>query len=201
MLLAGLALAVARWTGREPVLIDLEGHGREEIFPGVDLSRTVGWFTTMYPVRLDAGPADWSDLSGPTAARAIKRVKEQLREIPDNGIGYGLLRRLNPDTAARLGGYPVPELAFNYLGRVDAAAEADWSPAAEADAAGGGHAPGLALPHALEVNALTRDTPEGPRLRATWSWAGGCTPRNGSGSWPKRGSPPSPACHRTRAAV
>ncbi|MFB9718028.1 condensation domain-containing protein, partial [Planobispora longispora] len=172
VLLAGLALAVARWTGREPVLIDLEGHGREEIFPGVDLSRTVGWFTTMYPVRLDAGPADWSDLSGPTAARAIKRVKEQLREIPDNGIGYGLLRRLNPDTAARLGGYPVPELAFNYLGRVDAAAEADWSPAAEADAAGGGHAPGLALPHALEVNALTRDTPEGPRLRATWSWAG-----------------------------
>ncbi|MFC3820483.1 condensation domain-containing protein, partial [Planomonospora venezuelensis] len=172
VLLAGLALAAARCTGRESILLDLEGHGREEILPGVDLSRTAGWFTTMYPVRLDPGPADWSDLPGPTASRAIKRVKEQLRAIPDNGIGYGLLRHLNPGTSARLSTYPAPELAFNYLGRVEAAPGTDWSPADESDAAGGGHDPGLALPHALEVNALTRDTPEGPRLRATWSWAG-----------------------------
>ncbi|WP_231509904.1 condensation domain-containing protein, partial [Streptosporangium roseum] len=172
VLLAGLALAVSRWTGQGSVLLDLEGHGREEIFPGVDLSRTVGWFTTMYPVRLDPGQADWADLRGPTAGRAIKRVKEQLRAIPDNGIGYGLLRHLNPVTAAELSRHPVPELAFNYLGRVETATGADWSPAPESDAAGGGHAADLALPHALEVNAVTRDTPDGPRLRATWSWAG-----------------------------
>ncbi|MFF5207512.1 condensation domain-containing protein, partial [Streptosporangium sp. NPDC000396] len=171
VLLAGLALAMARWSGQDSVLIDLEGHGREEIFPGVDLSRTVGWFTTMYPVRLNPGQADWADLQGPTAARAIKRVKEQLRAIPDNGIGYGLLRYLNPDTAAELSRYPVPELAFNYLGRIEAATGADWSPAPEFEAVGGGHSADLALPHALEVNAVTRDLPSGPRLRATWSWA------------------------------
>ncbi|WP_344867110.1 condensation domain-containing protein, partial [Planomonospora alba] len=171
VLLAGLALAATRCTGRESVLLDLEGHGREEITGGADLSRTAGWFTTIYPVRLDPGPADWSDLHGATAARAIKRVKEQLRAVPGNGLGYGLLRHLNPETAAELAARPVPELAFNYLGRTEAATGADWSPAPEAEAAGAGHAPDLALPHALEVNALTLDAPGGPRLRATWSWA------------------------------
>ncbi|GAA0855272.1 hypothetical protein GCM10009525_86780 [Streptosporangium amethystogenes subsp. fukuiense] len=172
VLLAGLALAVTRCTGQREVLLDLEGHGREEIFPDVDLSRTVGWFTTIHPVRLDPGPADWTDLPGPTAARAIKRVKEQLRATPGEGIGYGLLRHLNPVTARELARCPVPELAFNYLGRVEAATGADWSPAPESEAVGGGHADDLALPHALEVNALTRDLPDGPRLSATWSWAG-----------------------------
>ncbi|MET8053584.1 condensation domain-containing protein, partial [Streptosporangium sp. NPDC005286] len=172
VLLAGLALAVTRCTGQREVLLDLEGHGRAEIFPDADLSRTVGWFTTIHPVRLDPGPADWTDLSGPTAARAIKRVKEQLRATPGEGIGYGLLRHLNPVTARELARCPVPELAFNYLGRVEAATGADWSPAPESEAVGGGHAADLALPHALEVNALTRDLPDGPRLSATWSWAG-----------------------------
>ncbi|WP_230884573.1 non-ribosomal peptide synthetase [Planomonospora sp. ID82291] len=171
VLLAGLALAVSRCTGRESVLLDLEGHGREEITGEADLSRTVGWFTTLYPVRLDPGPADWTDLHGATAARAIKRVKERLRAVPGNGLGYGLLRHLHPEGAAELAARPVPELAFNYLGRTEAAAGADWSPAPEAEAAGAGHSPDLALPHALEVNALTLDGPGGPRLRATWSWA------------------------------
>ncbi|MFC4062869.1 condensation domain-containing protein, partial [Planomonospora corallina] len=171
VLLAGLALAVAHCTGRESVLLDLEGHGREEITGEADLSRTVGWFTTIYPVRLDPGPADWSDLHGATAARAIKRVKEQLRAVPGNGLGYGLLRHLDPETAAELAARPIPELAFNYLGRTEAATGTDWSPAPEAEAVGAGHSPDLALPHALEVNALTLDTPGGPRLRATWSWA------------------------------
>jgi non-ribosomal peptide synthase protein (TIGR01720 family) len=171
VLLAGLALAAARCTGQESVLLDLEGHGREEITGAADLSRTVGWFTTIYPVRLEPGPADWTDLSGTTAARAVKRVKEQLRAVPDNGIGYGLLRHLDPETAAELAARPVPELAFNYLGRTEAATGTDWSPAPESGLVGGGHSPDLALPHALEVNALTLDAPGGPRLRATWSWA------------------------------
>ncbi|WP_229797823.1 condensation domain-containing protein, partial [Planomonospora parontospora] len=171
VLLAGLALAVARCTGQESVLVDLEGHGREEITGAADLSRTVGWFTTIHPVRLEPGPADWTDLHGPTAARAVKRVKEQLRAVPDNGIGYGLLRHLDPEAAAELAARPVPELAFNYLGRTQADTGADWSPAPESDLVGGGHSADLALPHALEVNALTLDAPGGPRLRATWSWA------------------------------
>ncbi|MGI8332311.1 amino acid adenylation domain-containing protein [Actinomadura scrupuli] len=183
VLLTGLALAVAEWRRRRgtgdqsAVLLDLEGHGREEIVPGVDLSRTVGWFTSIFPVRLDAGDADWAEIraGGQVVGTAIKRVKEQLREIPDNGIGFGLLRHLNPRTAADLAGLPVPQLAFNYLGRVSSPEATDWSPAsaAESDALGGGHDERLGLPHAVEVNCYTRDTAGGPRLEATWSWASG----------------------------
>ncbi|MGQ4374368.1 amino acid adenylation domain-containing protein [Streptomyces sp. SAS_267] len=103
VLLAALALAVDHWrTADGPTLVRLEGHGREEdAVPGADLSRTVGWFTTMYPARVDVTAADLDGVlaGGPAAATAIKRVKEQLREIPDKGLGYGLLRHLNPETA------------------------------------------------------------------------------------------------------
>ncbi|MFG2001070.1 condensation domain-containing protein [Spirillospora sp. NPDC048911] len=177
VLLTGLALAVAEWRrGDDPaVLIDLEGHGREEIVPGVDLSRTVGWFTSIFPVRLDAGPIDWADVveGGQAVGTALKKVKEQLREIPDNGVGYGLLRHLNPATRERLAG-GAPQIAFNYLGRSAVQEATDWAPAAQADtdALGGGQNDALALVHAIEVNAHTRDLPGGPELSATWTWAG-----------------------------
>ena len=79
------------------VLLDLEGHGREEIFADVDLSRTVGWFTSLFPVRLDPGALDLDEAlaGGPALGRALKRIKEQLRALPDHGLGYGLLRYLN----------------------------------------------------------------------------------------------------------
>ncbi|MGC9498925.1 condensation domain-containing protein, partial [Streptomyces sp. WG7] len=103
-MLTALALAVARWRrerGRgdgSAVLVGLEGHGREEIVPGADLSRTVGWFTSLYPVAVDPGAHDTDELfrGGPALGAAFKTVKEQLRAIPDKGIGYGLLRHLNP---------------------------------------------------------------------------------------------------------
>ncbi|MEV0662924.1 amino acid adenylation domain-containing protein [Actinomadura luteofluorescens] len=181
VLLTGLALAVAEWrrergTSEETaVLIDLEGHGREEIVPGVDLSRTAGWFTSIHPVRLDAGLVEPADVreGGQAVGTALKRVKEQLREIPDNGIGYGLLRHLNPATGERLRAHP--QLAFNYLGRSAAPEATDWGPAdlAESDALGTGQDPALGLVHAVEVNAHTRDLPGGPELSATWTWAGG----------------------------
>ncbi|SPT57037.1 Dimodular nonribosomal peptide synthase [Actinomadura madurae] len=178
VLLTGLALAVAEWrrdrgvTDETAVLVDLEGHGREEIVPGVDLSRTAGWFTSIHPVRLDAGwvdPADVRD-GGQAVGTALKRVKEQLREIPDNGIGHGLLRYLDP--AAR-GGRP-PQIAFNYLGRTAAPEATDWGPADQNDSAalGPGQDAALGLVHAIEVNAHTRDLPDGPELSATWTWAG-----------------------------
>ncbi|MEU6378918.1 amino acid adenylation domain-containing protein [Streptomyces sp. NPDC046909] len=124
-LLAGLALALARWretrgASASSALIRLEGHGREEhLIPGADLSGTIGWFTAMYPVRLDVAGLDLSDAfaSGPAAGKAVKAVKEQLRQVPDHGIGYGLLRHLNPDTAPALAGQRQPQIGFNYLGK------------------------------------------------------------------------------------
>ena len=88
------------------VLIDLEGHGREEIFADVDLSRTLGWFTSLFPVRLDAGALDLAEAlaGGPALGRALKIIKEQLHAVADHGLGYGLLRYLNAQTALQLAG-------------------------------------------------------------------------------------------------
>ena len=120
------------------VLVDLEGHGREEPSAGVDLSRTVGWLTSLCPVRLDIGGIDLDEAlaGGAALGRALKLIKEQLRALADNGLGYGLLRYLNPETASHLSGYAAPQIGFNYLGRLAAAAGADWAPAAEASAVG-----------------------------------------------------------------
>ncbi|MGW6722744.1 amino acid adenylation domain-containing protein, partial [Streptomyces sp. NPDC054995] len=171
VLLTGFAQAVAGWRSggaSSGVLVDLEGHGREDVVAGVDLSRTVGWFTSMFPVRLDAGGT-----SDP--GRALKAVKEQLRALPDNGIGYGLLRYVNPDTSQELAQLPSPQIGFNYLGRFDAAAggpgaeAADWSLCSDADL-GDGRDPGMRLTHVLDLNAVTQDHADGPRLVADWSW-------------------------------
>ncbi|MGV9779705.1 condensation domain-containing protein, partial [Streptosporangium sp. NPDC003464] len=171
VLLTGLALAVAHWRRKRggrgsSVLLDLEGHGREEISSGTDLSRTVGWFTALYPVRLDAGVTGWADERA--VAQAVKRIKEQLRAVP-NPLGYGLLRHLNPGTAPELAGLPRPQIVFNYLGRV-AVAEGDWN---LVPAALGGHDPGMPVAHALEINVTVHDRPDGPHLEAVWSWPAG----------------------------
>ncbi|MFY9808631.1 MAG: condensation domain-containing protein, partial [Pseudonocardiaceae bacterium] len=117
VLLAALAWALARWTGRDRVSINLEGHGREDILDGVDLSRTVGWFTSMFPIALDVTTSDepnWRDL--------IKSTRRQLRAIPGNGSGFGALRYLaSPATRERLSVNGLgPQIAFNYLGQWDA---------------------------------------------------------------------------------
>ncbi|WP_268891514.1 non-ribosomal peptide synthase/polyketide synthase [Lentzea tibetensis] len=104
VLLTALGRVLAHWTGHERVLVDLEGHGREEFLDGVDLSRTVGWFTTMFPVTLTTSD-DWGT--------ALKTVKEDLRAIPLHGLGYGALRYLT-DTDLDL----APRISFNYLGRL-----------------------------------------------------------------------------------
>ncbi|HLV44289.1 MAG TPA: condensation domain-containing protein, partial [Aggregatilineales bacterium] len=114
VLLTALAVALSEWTGDTRVLIDLEGHGREDLFEDVDLSRTVGWFTTVYPVMLDLTGAQG-------VGEQVKAVKEQLRAVPRRGIGYGLLRYLSEDdeVRARLANVPQPQIAFNYLGQFD----------------------------------------------------------------------------------
>ncbi|WP_280409844.1 non-ribosomal peptide synthetase [Nocardia brasiliensis] len=156
ILLAAFAAALVRWRRRRgqdaPVsLLRLEGHGREEqLAAGADLSRTVGWFTSLYPVRLDLGDIDVdAALAGTDETGAmIKSVKEQLRAVPDHGIGYGLLRYLNPDTAQLLPESMPGQIAFNYLGRVgDRSAELFAAPAADPD-------PDLAAAATIEVNAI-----------------------------------------------
>lgn len=131
MLLTALTLAFAHWRRRADagaedtsLLLDLEGHGREEALTAGDVTRTVGWFTSLYPVRLDAEVSDWDDVwaAGPAVGRALKQVKEQLAALPDRGVGHGLLRYLNPDTAPQLTGPARPQVLFNYLGRVAAVA-------------------------------------------------------------------------------
>nr|UNQ78281.1 non-ribosomal peptide synthetase [Microbispora sp.] len=190
VLLAGLATAVAHWRdgrGRgagSALLVNLEGHGREEeIALGVDLSRTVGWFTTIFPVRLDAGTVPWAEVcaGGQAAGHVIKRVKEQLRAVPHKGIGYGLLRYLNPETARTLARRPTPQIAFNYLGRVAVNGEDLWQIVEEGAAiqTGGPAAQiygDLPQAHALEINVVAVERAGGPRLSATWSWMDGWLP-------------------------
>ena len=108
LLLTALITACHAWTGREWTAITLEGHGREELFDDVDLSRTVGWFTTVFPVLLSKRN---------TLEETLKGVKETLRAVPRHGAGYGLLKYLAGDR--EIEALPKPELIFNYLGRWD----------------------------------------------------------------------------------
>ena len=198
VLLTALALAVGDWRrsregGTEPaLLVDLEGHGREEFIDGVDLSRTVGWFTSIHPVRLDLGRIDRAAARAgeDAAAEALKRVKEQLRELPDSGIGYGMLRYLNPRTAAGLADLSAPQISFNYLGRFATPSDGEvaaWSPDPLAEVVGAGADADLPLAHCLAIDAHTEDGADGPRLVATWTWPDGVLPEPGvrdlAGAW------------------
>ena len=122
VLLTALVQSFAQWTGESSLLIDLEGHGREDLFEDVDLSRTVGWFTTLFPVRLQLQEIDHS-------GNALKFVKEQLRQIPNRGIGYGVLRYLQENSTIRekLQSLPSAQISFNYLGQFDQVLKASES--------------------------------------------------------------------------
>ncbi|MGW9565919.1 amino acid adenylation domain-containing protein [Prescottella equi] len=176
VLLTALALAVARIRGSGALSIDLEGHGREEqAVPGVDLSRTVGWFTTLYPVRLDVAGVDLVDAfgGGGAAGDALKSVKEQMRRVPDNGIGYGVLRHLDPVAGPALAAGPAPEIGFNYLGRftLGEGAGGAWTSAPGSGTLGGAADGDMPVSHAIEIGAVTEDSIDGPILRATWGYS------------------------------
>jgi amino acid adenylation domain-containing protein/non-ribosomal peptide synthase protein (TIGR01720 family)/FkbM family methyltransferase len=117
VLLAALALTFASQGRDGYLLVDLEGHGREQIQEGIDLSRTVGWFTTFFPLALDMQRAR-------TSAEALVFVKEQLRSLPYHGIGYGLLRYLRPDLSAALTARSQAQVRLNYLGQIARAGSA-----------------------------------------------------------------------------
>jgi non-ribosomal peptide synthase protein (TIGR01720 family) len=125
ILLTALARALRAASGRDRILVDLEGHGREEIDPTIDLSRSVGWFTSLYPVALDASGAPHE---------ALKRVKEALRAVPDRGLGYGaLLHKGDATQRQSLERLPRADVLFNYLGQFDGSFDEDspWRPAEE----------------------------------------------------------------------
>ncbi|WP_419735507.1 amino acid adenylation domain-containing protein [Pseudomonas sp. COR18] len=111
LLLAALARVLCDWSRQPSVLIQLEGHGREDLFDDLDLSRTVGWFSSLFPVRL----TPQADPGG-----SIRAIKEQLRAVPNKGIGHGLLRYLaDTDFARQLQALPEARVTFNYLGQFD----------------------------------------------------------------------------------
>ncbi|MCM3338069.1 non-ribosomal peptide synthase/polyketide synthase [Paenibacillus sp. MER TA 81-3] len=114
VLLTALLLAMSAWSGHDKLLLHMEGHGREDLFDEVDLSRTVGWFTSMYPVLLERSGNEIN------FGAELKSVKEQLRQVPNNGIGYGLLRYMSSNEHAQmLEALPKPQVSFNYLGQFD----------------------------------------------------------------------------------
>ncbi len=163
LLLAALAQTVSQWAGQPQVAVALEGHGREllddEETGELELARTVGWFTSLFPVVLT--------VSDPTPAALIPAIKEQLRQIPQRGIGYGVLRYLE-DPAGLVP--PVPlDLSFNYLGQIHASADAPTTLllGAAPEASGAPHSPVGLRPHLLEVNALISQG----ELQVTWRYS------------------------------
>ncbi|WP_427185159.1 amino acid adenylation domain-containing protein [Bordetella bronchialis] len=150
-LLAGLALALCEWTGRDSVLVEVEGHGREDVVADLDVTRTVGWFTALYPVRLAPGAGD--------AAAALAAVKTQLRGIPDKGLGYGALR-----AAGMLNGVAAPQVTFNYLGRLDGTLHG-WTWAEES--AGSDRDPDSPRRTWLDVGVSVRDG----ALHVAWTYS------------------------------
>ncbi|MFJ2510968.1 amino acid adenylation domain-containing protein [Streptomyces griseoviridis] len=158
VLLTALGRVLRDWAG-EPVTVALEGHGREELFDDVDLSRTVGWFTTIHPVTLDVPDGDWG--------QALKSAKERLRAVPGRGIGYGALRHLSePGSPAQaaLATAPQPEISFNYLGQWDGSTSDTGLVRARLAALGADQAPEQPRPHVIDVVAATGDG----ELRVDW---------------------------------
>jgi amino acid adenylation domain-containing protein/non-ribosomal peptide synthase protein (TIGR01720 family) len=138
LLLTALAESFRPWTGRESLLVDVEGHGREDI-GAIDVSRTVGWFTTIYPVLLSLKSCVRLDAS-------LQSVKNQLRQIPGKGIGYGLLRE-------QMTGLPQAQVAFNYLGQFDQIVVGSRLFSFAAEPVGLWHHPANRRTHLIEVLA------------------------------------------------
>ncbi len=169
VLLAGLGLAVGRRRGAGDLLVDLERHGRD-VHDDLDVSRTVGWFTALAPVRL--GPAA-------TPVEALHRARVATAAAPDRGAGFGELRYLDPAAGPILAAASTPQVLLNYLGRYGAEAPAEatrpatgedgageWGVAPEADALRTGPHPDMGAGHVLALDVFRRETPDGPALEA-----------------------------------
>ena len=158
MLLSALGRTLSRWCGRESVLVGVEGHGREDIFDDLDLSRTVGWFTAEFPLALSVAPdAGWHE--------TLRSVKEQLRAVPLRGLSHGALRHLLPGSP--LAGAPAPQVGFNYHGRWDAeSAGADALYRDSLPPAGRDTDPDEARPYLLDITGVVQHG----RLELGWTY-------------------------------
>jgi len=164
VLLTALVRAFRRWTGEDALLVELEKHGREELFEDVDLSRTVGWFTSAFPVLLKLSE------TATTLGDDLKSMKEQLRRIPRGGIGYGMLRYLcrDEEVARQMSVLPCAEVSFNYLGQLDQMFQASGLfRLARESSAGTARAQETQRGNLLEVNASVI----GGRLQAEWTYS------------------------------
>ena len=169
VLVTALARTLSWWTMRAQhrengagaaVLVELEGHGREELSQSVDVSRTVGWFTSIYPVVLESRAAE-------EVGTALKRVKEQLRSVPRRGLGFGLLRYLGSgEVSSRLRNMRRAQVGFNYLGQLDqSVGQERWLGIAAEDAGSERDESGQRV-HAIEVSGYVA----GGELRMGWEY-------------------------------
>ncbi len=161
ILLTALAQTINAWTGSKRITLGMEGHGRETVVDGVDLSRTVGWFTTYFPVHIELDESEYSE--------AIKSVKEQLRAIPSQGIGYGALRYLagDPDVADRLAAVLPPVILYNYLGQIGRSVGGEGNFKWTDEDCGPHHDPADPRSHLLEIDSMIVDD----RLIIEWIYS------------------------------
>ncbi len=162
ILLTALAQTLTSWSRSESILIDLEGHGREQLFEDIDLSRTVGWFTSLFPVLLSLSP-------GISPNEKLIAVKEQLRRIPRKGIPYGIARYLNQSgyIAEQLPAYPKAQVTFNYLGQLDWISAEDSMFCLAQELSGADHGSQGDRLNELSIDAQVL----GKKLRITWSYS------------------------------
>lgn len=147
MLLCALAKTISEWTKTSDVVIGMEGHGREHIATDIDLTKTVGWFTTLYPLYLDTSEAT-------TPANLIKAVKEQLRQIPDKGLGYGVLRYINKEPLIKNDAWDVQ---FNYLGQLDNVVRESKLLSIASESTGAGKSEEQTVNEKLSINSHIRE--------------------------------------------
>ncbi|HEY9405348.1 MAG TPA: amino acid adenylation domain-containing protein [Pyrinomonadaceae bacterium] len=162
VLLAALMRCISNWTGDDIMRIVLEGHGREELFDDVDLSRTVGVFTSFFPVVLSRPPGD-------RRGDTLKRVKEQLRAAPQRGIRFGLLKYLSPSVGEEnpLKREPTAEISFNYLGRFDGESRNSVFTGLATESAGMTQSPAGMRRYTLEINGIVNES----QLELSWNFS------------------------------
>ncbi len=150
LLLSALSRAVCRWSQHDSALIQLEGHGREDLFDELELSRTVGWFTSMFPVHLHPGNGE--------VAESVRAVREQLAQLPERGLGFGVLRYLGrTEVREALAQLPQPRITFNYLGQLDQATSPQSLFGAAPENLGDFHSPSAPLANWLEIIGQVHD--------------------------------------------
>jgi amino acid adenylation domain-containing protein/non-ribosomal peptide synthase protein (TIGR01720 family) len=156
LILAALGQTLTEWTGAPRVVVDIESHGRDALTDHLDVSRTVGWFTSIHPFALDAGKA----------AATAQSVKQRLAEVPANGVGYGLLRYGTDPAAAALRALPEPWIRLNYHGRLvgDPVADALFDTAPESP--GPSADPTGIRPYLLDLTAVVA----AGRLQLSWTY-------------------------------